>query len=68
MTEEREKVVLITGATGSVGESLVAGFTGEGYRVFFLYYRSEIQGAHAGGNIWGHTDTSRSVSADRSGE
>ena len=54
MTEEREKVVLITGATGSVGESLVAGFTGEGYRVSFLYYRSESR-AHTLAETFGAT-------------
>ena len=35
--------MLITGATGSVGESLVAGFSTNGYRVFFLYNRSELR-------------------------
>ena len=41
MTKNLDKSVLITGATGSVGESLVAGFAREGYRVSFLYHRSE---------------------------
>ncbi len=41
MTKERNRAVLITGATGSVGESLVAGFAGEGYRVSFLYHQAE---------------------------
>lgn len=36
-----DRVVLITGGTGSVGESLVETFTGAGYRVSFLYHRSE---------------------------
>ena len=41
MTKGRNRAVLITGATGSVGESLVAGFAGEGYRVSFLYHQAE---------------------------
>ena len=41
MTNSPERTALITGGTGSVGESLVAGFTEMGYRVSFLYHRSE---------------------------
>ena len=41
MTEGNARTVLITGGTGSVGQSLVAAFAGGGYRVLFLYYRSE---------------------------
>ena len=41
MTKKLGKIVLITGATGSVGESLLASFAGKGYRVSFLYHRSE---------------------------
>ena len=41
MTKNLGKDVLITGATGSVGGSLVAGFAGEGYRISFLYHRSK---------------------------
>ncbi len=41
MTEGHVRTVLITGATGSVGQSLVASFAGRGYRVLFLYHRSE---------------------------
>ena len=41
MTKNLDKAVLITGATGSVGESLLASFAGTGYRVSFLYHRSE---------------------------
>ena len=41
MTKNLDKAVLITGATGSVGESLLAGFAGKGYRLSFLYHRSK---------------------------
>ena len=41
MTENLRKKVLITGATGSVGGSLVEGFAREGYRISFLYHRSK---------------------------
>ena len=41
MTKKLDKAVLITGATGSVGESLLAGFAGKGYRLSFLYHRSK---------------------------
>ena len=41
MTKNLDKAVLITGATGSVGESLLAGFAGKGYRISFLYHRSK---------------------------
>ena len=37
------KRVLITGGTGSVGESLVKGFSGRGYRVTFLYHTAEAR-------------------------
>ena len=40
MTKNVDKSVLITGATGSVRESLLEGFAGEGYRISFLYHRS----------------------------
>ena len=40
MTNNADRSVLITGGTGSVGERLVAGFAGEGYRVSFIYHRS----------------------------
>ena len=43
MTKDSQKTVLITGGTGSVGECLVAAFAGEGYRVFFVYCRSEAR-------------------------
>ena len=43
MNKNVSRAVLITGATGSVGESLVALFAEEGYRVSFLYHRSETR-------------------------
>ena len=64
MIKNSDRVVLITGATGSVGEGLVAAFTGKGYRVSFLYHRSESR-AHALAEKFGATpikeDLSRSI-------
>ena len=39
--ENLNKVVLITGATGSVGENLVAGFSKKSYQVIFHYNQSK---------------------------
>ena len=41
MTERDQRTVLITGGTGSVGESLIAGFAREGYQIYFIYHQSE---------------------------
>ena len=41
MTKNLDMAVLITGGTGSVGESLLAGFSEKGYRTSFLYHRSK---------------------------
>ena len=43
MTKNVSRAVLITGATGSVGERLVAVFAEKGYRVSFLYHRSQTR-------------------------
>ena len=56
-----DRAVLITGATGSVGESLVAGFTEEGYRVSFLYHRSESR-AHDMAEKFGATPIQKDLS------
>ena len=61
MTKNLDKVVLITGATGSVGESLVAVFAGKGYRVSFLYHRSESR-AHAMAEKFGATPIQEDLS------
>ena len=61
MTKNLDKVVLITGATGSVGESLVAGFAGEGYRISFLYHRSESR-ARAMAETFGATPIQEDLS------
>ena len=64
MTKNLDRTVLITGATGSVGEILVASFAGEGYRVSFLYHRSESR-AHAMAEKFGATSIPRrSIPAD----
>lgn len=54
MTKNVDRAVLVTGATGSVGESLVAVFAQEGYRVSFLYHRSETR-ANALAQTYGAT-------------
>ena len=41
MHNNADKRVLITGGTGSVGESLVAAFAEKGFTVAFLYHQSE---------------------------
>ena len=61
MTKNQDRVVLITGATGSVGESLVAGFAREGYRVSFLYHQSESQ-AHLMAETFGVTPIQEDLS------
>lgn len=43
MTESRARTVLITGGTGSVGESLVERFAKGGHRIFFLYHGAEAR-------------------------
>ena len=54
MTENLDRAVLVTGGTGSVGESIVAGFAGAGYRVSFLYHQSESR-AHEIAEAFGAT-------------
>ena len=61
MTKTQDKAVLITGATGSVGERLVAVFAEKGYRVFFLYHRSESR-AHALAERFGATPMQEDLS------
>ena len=53
--------MFITGGTGSVGESLVEGFTEKGYRVSFLYHRSESR-AHAMAKKFGATPIQQDLS------
>ena len=61
MTKNLDRTVLITGATGSVGESLVAVFAGKGYRVSFLYHRSKSR-AHAMAEKFGATPIQEDLS------
>ena len=61
MTGNLERTVFITGGTGSVGESLVEGFTEKGYRVSFLYHRSESR-AHAMAKKFGATPIQQDLS------
>ena len=61
MTKNLDRAVLITGATGSVGESLVAVFAGKGYRVSFLYHRSKSR-AHAMAEKFGATPIQEDLS------
>ena len=61
MTKNLDRSVLITGATGSVGERLVEVFTGKGYRVSFLYHRSETL-AHAMAEQFGATPIQEDLS------
>lgn len=43
VSSRRRRTVLITGGTGSVGESLVAAFAGADYQVVFLYHEAETR-------------------------
>ena len=45
MKTSTSRSVLVTGGTGSVGESLVTGFVTAGYRVSFVFGRSESRAA-----------------------
>ena len=61
MTKNLDRAVLITGGTGSVGENLVEVFAGKGYRVSFLYHRSESQ-AHTLAEKFGATPIQEDLS------
>ena len=61
MTKNLDRAVLITGGTGSVGESLVEVFAGKGCRVSFLYHRSESQ-AHTLAEKFGATPIQEDLS------
>ena len=61
MTENLNKSVLITGGTGSVGESLLAAFTEKGYGVSFIYFRSSSR-AQALAERFGATPIQKNLS------